>query len=97
MEELAKHINEKIKGSKEYKNYAFYKEQIENNIQLQEIKDKMNFLKEQICKNRSEELLKEYYSLEFKYKESAIVKEYLHSKETLEELLRNISDILSLN
>ena len=97
MDELAQKINEEIKKSNIYKNYVSLKEKIENDSKLVVIKDKLESIKKETCKSRDNKLINEYYELEKEYKNNIIVKEYLKSKEELNDLLKDIVDILSLN
>lgn len=97
MEVLAKRINEEIKKSALYKRYCFLKEKVENNKILNEIKMEMELLKKDICQLKNEEKKEKYFVLDNQYKSDVLVKEYLSVKEELNMLLKDISDILSLN
>lgn len=97
MEELSKIINHKIKESDLYKEYIFYKNQIDNNEIICKQKEELECLKNRVCKGRKEEDVNEYYKLEKEYKSHLIVKEYLRVKEELYDLLKDIVDILSVN
>ena len=96
MDELALDINEAIKSSECYKRYLYYKNIIENDKNLNDIKSKMEKVKKLNCVSKSEDYVKEYYDLEKKYYDSVIVKEYQKSKDEVYSLLKDISDILSL-
>ena len=95
MDKLAKDINDNIKNSFVYKRYVACKQNVENNIELRELENKMKELKNKNCKDKNDELINEYYEIEKIYKSSVIVKEYQRAKEELYILLSDISDILT--
>ncbi len=97
MEQLAKDINNKIKQSNLYKEYLFYKNQVESNEEIIKQKEVLEDLKKKICKDKNENDVEEYYKVEKEYKSNLVVKEYFKSKEELYNLLKDIVDILSLN
>ena len=96
MENLAIKINECIKNSEIYKSYIKCKNSLESNAELVNIKNNMELLKKEICKDKNNNLTEEYYILEKKYKDNVLVKEYERCKAELSCLLSDISDILSL-
>lgn len=96
MEELASKINALIKESLTYKVYLEYKNKVEEDKSLKVLRDEMAHLKKELCKAKNDKLLGEYNELEKEYRSNAIVKEYEKSREKMENLLRNITDILSL-
>lgn len=96
MEGLAKKINELIKETVAYRRYLEYKNKVECDEYLSDLKNKMMVLKKEMCKGNKQELINDYNKLEIKYKGSILVKEYEKSKEEVEVLLKNITDILSL-
>lgn len=95
MDKIANDINDGIKNSVVYKRYVECKKNIENNVELSELENKMKILKNKNCKNKNDELIAEYYEVEKRYKSSVIVKEYQRAKEELYSLLSDISDILT--
>ena len=95
MQELAKKINEEILNSSVYKRYLNSKKNVENNECLLDLQNNMKILKDKICKEKNDELVEEYYSLDKEYNSHPLVKEYLASKSDLNALLLDISDILS--
>ena len=97
METIANKINEGIKNSDVYKEYLFYKDKVENDQELIDIKRKLEMLKKEVCKDRDSAKVEQYYSLEKKYESNSIVKEYLNCKERLNYLLKSIADILTFN
>ena len=97
MIDSAKIINKKIKESSVYELFVANKEKVENNIELKKLIDRMNELKNNNCKHKTEDYINEYYKLEKEYKNNILVKEFESSKRDLEDLLKDISDILSLN
>lgn len=96
MEKIAQKINEEIKKSYVYQEYLRLNKLIESDDDLISIKKEMSALKGKICKGRDEQLLQEYYELEKQYKNNIMVKEYLRSKEELNDLLKDVVDILSV-
>ncbi len=96
MEEIAEKINSLIKNSDAYKEYLKYKNIIESDEQLLELKNKLNSMKKKNCKNHDEKLVDEYYKLEKEYNNNILVKKYSESKENLSRILNDICDILSL-
>ena len=97
MEEIAAKINEEIKNSNVYKEYIFLKEKIEKNEYLANLNNELEMLKKEICSSKNEALVDLYYKKETEYKSNPIVKDYVRCKESLNELLKDIVDILSLN
>lgn len=97
MEELAGMINEKIKESAIYKEYLFYREKLEKDEGLAELKNKLDEMKKLICKDKDDNMIKQYYELEKCYKSNLVVSSFLKAEEELKSLLGNIVDILSLN
>lgn len=97
MEELSKILNEKIKKSNLYKEYVFYKNQVDSSEMICKQKNELERLKKRICKEKKEEDIDLYYKLEKEYKSNLLVKEYLNIKEQLYDLLKDIVDILALN
>ena len=94
MEEVAEKINSLIKNSDAYKDYIKYKNIVESDEQLLELKNKLNSMKKKNCKNHDENLVNEYYELEKKY--NILVKKYNESKGNLTLILNDICDILEL-
>ena len=97
MEELSLIINERIKTSSVYKNYKYFKSVVAENEELSDLRSKMQELKNVICKNRNQNLVDEYYLLEKQYKNNSLIKQYEECKKDLEDLLKEMVDILSLN
>ncbi len=94
MEEVAEKINSLIKNSDAYKDYLKYKNIVESDEQLLELKNKLNSMKKKNCKNHDENLVNEYYELEKEYNNNILVKKYNESKENLTLILNDICDIL---
>ena len=97
MEENANKINEEIKKSVVYKEYIYYKDCVKKSEYLMSLKVELDDLKKRICVNKDEKLLNEYYDKEKQYKNDLLIQEYINSKEQLNDLLKDIVDILSLN
>lgn len=95
MEKLAKQINEMIKSSDVYKRYINSKEIIDNNSELVQLSSEMKRIKDINCKDKSEDLIDEYYKLENEYNSHILVKEYKKNKDEFYMLLKEVSDILS--
>lgn len=96
MDKLAIEINNAIKDSFEYKQYLKAKENLNKNEHLLELKNKIQLIKNEVCKNSNDALIDEYYSLDKKYREHILVKEYEKCKEEVYLLISEISDILSV-
>ena len=97
MEILAKKINDGIKTSELYKRYFTLKYNVENDENLINIKIELEKLKKEICEKKNNIMIDKYNELEKKYKEHPVVCEYLNVKEELNDLLKDVVDILSLN
>lgn len=97
MEQLADTINKEIKDSFIYKRYLYLKKEIDENKELKSLKDELEKLKNVICKSKDKELVDLYYEKEKSYKKHPLVEEYLCVKEEVNDLLKDIVDILSLN
>jgi cell fate (sporulation/competence/biofilm development) regulator YlbF (YheA/YmcA/DUF963 family) len=97
MDNLASKINEEIKNSDVYKEYMYYKISVEKDEKLMTLKTNLDALKNSICASRDEVLVDEYYKKENEYKNNPLMKDYIRSKEQLNDLLKDIVDILSLN
>ena len=97
MEDISLIINNKIKENYVYIKYVELKKKIEEDKDLKSIEDRLNCLKNEVCKNKDNESLDEYYKLEKEYKNHTLVKEYLFYKEELNVLLKDIANILSVN
>lgn len=97
MEKTATRLNEEIKNSDVYKEYVHYKSFVENDEKLLSLKRELDELKKSICASHNEDLVDQYYNKEKEYKNSPLMKDYIRSKEQLNDLLKDIVDILSLN
>jgi len=97
VDKIAKEINEDIKRTEIYKNYLICKENLEKNEYLNELKTTLEIIKNINCKDKDEKLISDYYEIEKEYKSNILVKEYEKSKDDVYSLLKEISDILSLN
>ena len=97
MDNLASKINKEIKNSDVYKEYVYYKTSVEKDEKLITLKLELDALKKSICASRDEVLVDEYYNKENEYKNNPLMKDYIRSKEQLNDLLKDIVDILSLN
>ena len=96
MDKLANEINTAIKNSFEYKRYLKAKEKLNKNEYLLEIKNEIQLIKNEVCKKSNDDLIDEYYSLDKKYREHILVKEYDKCNEEVYLLISDICDILSL-
>ena len=96
MKEKAQKINSLIKESKEYQLYKNLKNKIDEDQHLKSLSDRMNSLKKVICKDRNDDLLKEYYDLEKEYKSNPLVADLESVQMDLNNLFKDIVDILSL-
>lgn len=95
MEDLAQNINLLIKDSVTYKEYVFYKKEIEESEKLNALKSKLESIKKKNCKDHNEELISDYKELEKEYKSNVLVQKYEQAREELKMLLDDICDILS--
>ena len=95
MDKTAHQINLLIKDNGIYQAYLSSKKRIENNVELNELQNRMKELKNQNCKWKNEDLIYEYYKLEKEYKSNILIKEYEVSKESIYSLFVEICDILS--
>lgn len=95
MEDLAQKINLLIKDSVAYKEYIFYKKEVEENDELNYLKSKLESLKKKNCKDKNEEFIHDYKKIEKEYKSNVLVQKYEQAKEELVVLLEDICDILS--
>ena len=97
MDNIANKINEEIKNSDVYKEYVYYKTSVEKDERLMALKTELDDLKKNVCASRDDRLVDEYYKKENEYKNSPLMKDYMRSKDQLNDLLKDIVDILSLN
>ena len=95
MNKLARNINELILENESVKEYLFLKKEIENDKHLQEVKEKLDLLRKEICKDKSKDS-EEYFNLLQGYKEDEKIKRCEQLYLEIKDLMMNISDILSL-
>lgn len=95
MNKLARNINELILENESVKEYLFLKKEIENDKHLQEVKEKLDILRKEICKDKSKDS-EEYFNLLQGYKEDEKIKRCEQLYLEIKDLMMNISDILSL-
>ena len=95
LNKLARNINELILENESVKEYLFLKKEIENDKHLQEVKEKLDVLRKEICKDKSKDS-EEYFNLLQGYKEDEKIKRCEQLYLEIKDLMMNISDILSL-
>lgn len=95
MNKLARNINELILENESVKEYLFLKKEIENDKHLQEVKEKLDILRKEICKDKSKDS-EEYFNLLQGYKEDEKIQRCEQLYLEIKDLMMNISDILSL-
>ena len=95
LNKLARNINELILENESVKEYLFLKKEIENDKHLQEVKEKLDLLRKEICKDKSKDS-EEYFNLLQGYKEDEKIKRCEQLYLEIKDLMMNISDILSL-
>jgi hypothetical protein len=96
LEELAKKINELIHSNDTVKEYLELKKNIENDEKLVQIREQLDALRKEICKDKSKDS-SEYFDLLSEYKNNCKIMRYEALKEKIGDLSVKISDILSLN
>ena len=92
---LAENINELILENESVKEYLFLKKEIESDIELTKLKEKLDFMRKEICKDKSRDS-DEYFALLEVYKNNEKIKKYEQLYLEIKELMIKISDILSL-
>lgn len=95
LNKLARNINELILENESVKEYLFLKKEIENDKHLQEVKEKLDILRKEICKDKSKDS-EEYFNLLQGYKEDEKIQRCEQLYLEIKDLMMNISDILSL-
>ncbi len=92
---LTKEINQLLLNNETIKEYLLLKEQIANDLKLQDLYIRLDSLRKDICKNKDKDS-SEYYSLLEEYESDYRVKKYKILKREVEAFLLEISEILSL-
>lgn len=95
LNKLAKEINELLLDDVTIKRYLELKKEIENDESLSNLYNRLDKLRKEICKDKSEDS-DEYYSLLEIYKSDVRVKEYELLKKDVIEFFEEISDILKI-
>lgn len=92
---LAKEINELLITNPIVAEYLSLKKQIEEDKDLISLYSNIDELRKEVCHNKEKDS-EEYYLLLEKYNDDSRVKRFKLLKKEVEELLYQISDILSL-
>ena len=95
MNNLAKEINELLLENLTIKEYLLLKEEIENDVELVRLKEKLDELRKDICKDKDKDS-SEYFDLLSVYKNNSKIKKYETLKKEIQDYFVEISDILSL-
>ena len=96
MNNLAKEINELLLKNPTIKEYLMLKKEIEEDKVLQELKNKLDVLRKEICKEKDRDS-EEYFLLLEKYKQNFKIRRFESLKKEIQAYFVEISDILSLN
>ena len=95
MRNLAKEINELLLANPVVCEYLSLKKQIEEDEELVKLYQSIDQLRKEVCRNKEKDS-DEYYLLLEKYNNDLRIKRFKFLKKDVEELLSQISDILSL-
>ena len=95
LHKLAKEINDLLLKDKTIQEYLELKKNIENDEKLIGLKNKLDTLRKEICKNKDKDS-EEYYNLLDKYNDDSRIKRLNLLKKEIQEYFVEISDILSL-
>ena len=93
---LAKEINELLLKNPTIKEYLMLKKEIEEDKVLQELKNKLDVLRKEICKEKDRDS-EDYFLLLDQYKQNFKIRRFESLKKEIQAYFVEISDILSLN
>lgn len=96
MNNLAKEINQLLLDNPTIKEYLMLKKEIEEDRSLQSLKNQLDVLRKEVCKDKEKDS-KDYFLLLDNYKKNAKVKRFESLKKEIHAYFVEISDILSLN
>ena len=96
MNNLAKEINELLLKNPTIKEYLMLKKEIEEDKVLQELKNKLDVLRKEICKEKDRDS-EDYFLLLDQYKQNFKIRRFESLKKEIQAYFVEISDILSLN
>lgn len=95
LHKLAKEINELLLADKTIQEYLELKKSIDNDESLTNLRNELDILRKEICKNEGMDS-EEYYNLLQRYNEDSRIKRFNSLKKEIQEYFLEISDILSL-
>ena len=95
MNNLAREINDLLLNNETIKEYLNLKKEIEEDSQLSELKNTLDTLRKDICKNKDKDS-ENYFLLLDKYNNDFRIKKLHSLKKEINEYFVEISDILSL-